>query len=111
MMNSFSKQSIGRALRAKEGHSAVEIIDFYDKFNLEKNPIAWDMLLNYIENLPKPSPVRLGSRRNKIQVGGIISSVTSLYYEDDPMDELIKIIAGALGKRDIEVIAEIHGWV
>lgn len=86
---------------------------FQDLFDLEKYPITWEQLLDYINTHHKDS--------DYLRVKEDYFTIYDHHDDGEPysqdyternttMDIMLYLIAMTLGIRDIDIIGDIHGW-
>lgn len=102
------KQSLSVQLSMNDGIEA-----FQDLFDLDKYPITWEMLLDYINTHHKDS--------DYLRVKEDYFTIYDHHDDGEPysqdyternttMDIMLYLIAMTLGIRDIDIIGDIHGW-
>lgn len=84
---------------------------FQDLFDLEKYPITWEQLFEYISKVKKDTIVIKSNKEVEFHVhfpNGVscLAEVSNV----DNISDLIYVLSFCIRKRDIDIIGDIHGW-
>lgn len=79
---------------------------FQDLFDLEKYPITWEQLCEYLSKSPYYERAEAGSHVFFRCLGWKHKSIT----KTTNIAWVLKRLINLTGKRDIDIIGDIHGW-